>query len=270
MNNGKNSGGKRRKQHGRAPSTNQRRRRRGKNESIEEQLRAQRKRQALEQQSSKSKAPSASIGNYRFDAERNAYFPAESFPSTASKKRQAKTNSKTTRQHGYMHCANPKCVLNPTGISSQSLRYSMETSSSATRQHHLRSLLAGRLLKQGMQVVPTTSSLARDGETRLWSMLPPLISSSNDDSSMALDFVCKTRLHPSARTFDVYYNHSKPNELPSIATLVDGGSQVTFGHEPEVLEVSSDDVPAQSHLNDDVCLRISPLADSGYVRWLHL
>ena len=75
-----------------------------------------------------------------------------------------------------------------------------------------------------------------------------------------LDLVCKNRLHPSARTFDVQMgaDHSL---LPSIATLVDGGSHVWFGHRPQVWTVH--DEPPQSGFHEANSLQISPLPNSG-------
>ena len=82
----------------------------------------------------------------------------------------------------------------------------------------------------------------------------------NSDTDTPLDLVCKNQLHPSARTFDVHMG-ADHSILPSIATLVDGGSHVTFGHRPEVWTVPDD--PSQSPL-DSSSLRITPIADSGY------
>lgn len=268
---------RRRKQHGRAPS-NPRRRKHKKPPpsdcSIEEQLRAQRKKRALENKITAAAADQQrqpqqqSLGNYRYDAERDAYFPTDSFPKE-NKKRSAKGASVKKQSCNYMQCANAKRFINTGAVSSQSLTYSMQVCSSPTRQHALRSILAGRLLRRGMNVVPTVVPSA-DG-IRLLSMMPPLLqtdASTNDssNSATALDVVCKSRLHPSARTFDVAMMDGREREhscLPSIATLVDGGSQVTFGHVPQVWTVP-DEPPHSSHFND-VTLRISPLPDSGYV-----
>ena len=224
---------------------------------IEEQLRRQRKKQATEQKIAARQKPQT-LGNYQFDAERNAYFPVGSFPAS-TKKRPAKQTTTECRRN-YTSCASTKCLLTTGPISFQSLRYATEISPFPTRQQHLRSLWAGRLLRMGMNVVPTTMSHG----TRLVSMLPPLrenTTTTTDESQVSLDFVCKTRLHPSARTFDVCMGDDS-SMLPSIATLVDGGSQVTFGHEPQVWTVQ--DEPPQLHL-DDFSLRISPVPDSGYV-----
>ncbi len=252
-------GGGRRKQHGRAQQNRPRRKHKKpiSDGCIEEQLRRQRKKRATDHKSAVRQNPQT-LGNYRFDLERNAYFPADSFPAP-TKKRPAKQT--TTRQihRNYSSCANTKCLLTTEAISFQSLKYATEISPFSTRQEHLRSIWAGRLLRMGMNLVPTTTSHG----SRLLSMLPPLRENTTTDSQVSLDFVCKTRLHPSARTFDVCAGDDS-SLLPSIATLVDGGSQVTFGHVPQVWTVQEE--PPLSHL-DDVSLRISPVPGSGYVQY---
>lgn len=267
MNSSKGGRGSRRKQHGRAQQNAPRRKHKKPPPSdggVEEQLRLQRrKKRALEQEKTTArqthpKAP-ATLGQYTFDAERNVYFPADSFTCSQNKKRAIKQTTSECRRN-YTSCANTKCLLSAGVISCQSLRYAMEISPSTTRQHNLRSIWAGRLLRTGMRVVPTSVS-SLDG-TRLLSMLPPLKtnSTSTSDTGLPLDFVCKTRLHPSARTFDVCMGED-PTMLPSIATLVDGGSHVMFGHKPQVWTVQ-DEQPTQSHY-DNASLRISPVPDSG-------
>lgn len=75
-----------------------------------------------------------------------------------------------------------------------------------------------------------------------------------------LDLVCKTNLHPSARTFDIHMG-TDTTKLPSIATLVDGGSHVRFAHPPQLWTVR--DSPPQSDLHDALSLGIYPAPDSG-------
>ena len=74
----------------------------------------------------------------------------------------------------------------------------------------------------------------------------------------ALDLGCKSRLHPSARTFDIHMgiDHDK---LPSIATLVDGGSNVRFAHCPHLWRVG--DQP--SEMQEALSLGISPVPGGG-------
>jgi len=264
MNSSKSGRRPRRKQHGRAPSNPPRRKhKKPPSDFIEEQLRVQRKKRALENKTLRNE-PQATLGNYRYDAERDAYFPADSFPK--DRKRPAKNHGGVKKQQNYTQCANAKCLLSTGAMSSQSLKYATEISTFATRQHNLRSLWAGRLTRMGMQVIPSVVT-STDG-TRVLSMLPPLTATSSTSNaeaatltSTALDLVCKNRLHPSARTFDVHMG-TDHNLLPSIATLVDGGSHVMFGHRPEVWTVQDDSPP--SHF-DSVSLRISPVPDSGYV-----
>jgi hypothetical protein len=164
----------RRKQHGRAPS-NPPRRKHKKDvavNDIEEQLRVQRKKRALEEKSQR-RDPQPTLGNYRYDPERDAYFPAYTFPrQDAKKKAVGGGDDMNSKGQSYMQFASARQSFDAQAASSQSLRYATEISPFSSRQCYLRSFWAGRLLKMGMQVVPTVAPFG-DG-TRFLSMLPPL------------------------------------------------------------------------------------------------
>ena len=83
------------------------------------------------------------------------------------------------------------------------------------------------------------------------------------DLALPLDIVCKTHLHPSARTFDIRMG-SDDTKLPSMATLVYGGLHVGFSHSPRIWTVG-DYPPSQSDFADCHSCAIYPVPDSGYV-----
>lgn len=162
----------RRKQHGRAPPNPPRRKHKKEAiaNDIEEQLRVQRKKRALEEKTQR-REPRPTLGNYRYDPERDAYFPADKSPSQDTKKK-AVNGDRNTMSRSYTQFTSVRHSLDAQDLSSHSLRLAMEISPSVTQQCHLRSLWAGRLLKMGMQVV-SSAAPSRDG-TQLLSLLPPL------------------------------------------------------------------------------------------------
>ena len=162
----------RRKKHGRAPP-NPRRRKHKKdtpvdNSSIEEQLRVQRKKQKAIEKNSKQ-PPRATLGNYVYDSERQAYFPADSIPKKEAAVQQNNDDDKNERN--YLQLSRQRHALdsNMESTACQTIRYSMEVSNSSRRQQDLRSLWSGRLLKMGMTVVPTVAQST--DRTHLLSML---------------------------------------------------------------------------------------------------
>lgn len=168
----------RRKQHGRAPPNPPRRKHKKEAvfvaNDIEEQLRVQRKKRALEEKTQRREPqPRPTLGNYRYDPERDTYFPADKFPRQDTKKKAVDCDKKKTSPT-YTQFASMRHVhsLDAQALSSPSLTCAMEISPCIAQQYHLRSLWAGRLLKMGMQVIPTAAP-SRD-ETPLLSMLPPL------------------------------------------------------------------------------------------------
>ena len=165
--------GKKKKQHGRAPSNPPRRKHKKAPNDIEEQLRVQRKKRALEDKTQRKEPQQpTTLGNYRYDPERDAYFPVDSFPKGKTCQAARHNTHAKNIQRNHLQCANARQLLDAGATSSQSLRYAMEISPYASRQHDLRSIWAARLLRTGMRVVPTVSSSA-DG-TRLLCMLPSL------------------------------------------------------------------------------------------------
>jgi hypothetical protein len=138
---------------------------------IDDQLRVQRKKRALEEKSQR-RDPQPTLGNYRYDRERDAYFPADTFPKQDQKKKAVGVDEKKFKGRSYVQFASARQTFDAQASSSQTLRYASEISPSPSRQLYVRSLWAGRLLKMGMKVVPTVVP-SREG-TRLLSMLPPL------------------------------------------------------------------------------------------------
>lgn len=161
----------RRKQHGRAPSSHPQRRKQKKQKTngIEEQLRLQRSKRRSNPEKTQERQPPPALGNYRYDEERNTYFPADSFPNRKVRPEQTRIDR---LKCSYAMAGNARCMLDARAISSQTLRYSTEVTSSPVGQRDLRSIWGGRLIAMGMKVVPTCAKSADGAVFR--SMLPPL------------------------------------------------------------------------------------------------
>lgn len=209
-----------------------------KQRSIEEQLRHQRRKQQAAQpapsEQKKTKQKEA-IGNYRYDSEKGSYFPAESVPKKSSKKRPARRLWDEPTLTSSSLSLTP---FTPGSIHHGILMSSVQICGSRGRSQQLRDFWAGRVLSSGMEVVPS-AVMASNQAGSVFSLLAPLRrgpmvpGNRPGHPKVPLDFQCKLDLHPANRTMDIHAP-SDPNRLPSIATLIEGGSCVRFGRQPKL------------------------------------
>ena len=165
---------------------------------IEEQLRKQREQQ---QQKSKDEAKSQTkrpnvLGKYRYDSQRQAYFPITKNSSF----------QKTETEEDKNQSASPGSNHQPEIKSMPLIGLLVEDCPSKHRRALLRGAWAGRCIFNSMQ---------------LPSMTGPRLSAHQLDQ-MQRDVACKSLLHPSCRTFAVRYDSTTGNYCkPLIASIFD-------------------------------------------------
>lgn len=178
-----------------------------------EQQRARKRVLSEEREKSSPEPPPKILGAFRYDADRNTYFPLKAFPApTPSPKQPSSTRKRPFRVSD---------ALIHTASSTQSFPVSwigtvMEHCTSSRRRRDLSLDWSGRLLAHSTTVVPTVIQTLGGWK----SMLPPLKRSpyiqNTIHSSFPWDITCKTNLAPATRTFDVLNDGM-------LATLVEGG-----------------------------------------------
>jgi hypothetical protein len=106
------------------------------------------------------------------------------------------------------------------GFPSLYLQYSQERSPlfQSHHRHRLRQVWHAKYLLENLQIYPRASTLYSRSRKLKWSdhSLP-------DGMHCSWDMTCKNDLHPSARTFDVAILQGDDDQLPNIATTVQGG-----------------------------------------------
>lgn len=189
-------------------------------EQQKEQKKLREKRQASESESNlpnknddnekEQRKPPKELGNYRYDPQRQAFFPMKDHIDTYG------SNGKGDQNHDRTEAAmqTSKSNLSSHGLNSSQNRnwrttptqtYLVETCPSSYRRTLLKDAIAGRCVFHSA-TVPSQSS-KRDGTRE--QALPP--------EELQKDLVCKSLLHPSCRTFDVRENPI--TSRPIVATI---------------------------------------------------
>jgi hypothetical protein len=209
------------------------------NSEIEEQLERQRRKRSAENPEARAWArlqtPTV-LGDYKYDATANAYFPKSS-GLLHQKKHQTDSDvncvafpTKLLRQ-GHNPVYHDHCPLRLIPMSM--IGHVADVCSVPRRYRMLRSHWAGRIVTNRMQVVSSARLTVDSRGSHVWTqMFPHLQRQSSDDRptpEMPWDLVCKTYLHSSSRTFDVQQASSEYSRFPDVATLVDGGSFIRLG-----------------------------------------
>lgn len=164
-------------------------------------------------------APEVQLGIYRYDPERKAHFPQQTFPEPGNHQ----TNmiqtyfDKRPQQHLVMHK-----IKSVTGISIPLIGPGLELCTKSHQRRNLSLFWYGRLLAHSGCIVP---SMMQEYSGRWVSMLPPLNEFKNGSTIMPHDLVIKSNLPPSTRTFDVLNDGT-------MVTLVQGGFFIRQGQQP--------------------------------------
>ena len=177
-------------------------------EDIEEQLRRQRLKQQQETHCSSETQQEMpqTLGNYRYDKERGAYFPATDTIERSDTKSSAEHSYLPARHGSFFYTDFQKDL---SSIPSVRLAYPTSVCSSVPQRIRLTSNWAGRSLLESARLTPS-AAMSRNGQ---WSFLL------QRDFS---DIPCKVTSPSWSRTFDVCSNVDT-NELPYLTSLVDEG-----------------------------------------------
>jgi hypothetical protein len=254
-------------------------------QDIEEQLKRQRLKRQQETESATQNDDDASVmsshpkqvlGKYRYDKERQAYFPVESNPSV-TKPILSKTLTNGSNEAKTTLCASSKRwsrYLPDAGsrdkavVRVPTLLHAYQSCSDVSIRTHIQSLCMGHCLRDGMEIVPNISCSVDDHNEERWfswfdhfeapqqlqqTTEEPAGSETNNVSRRQHNDVSafcstppllprcltvKTLLHPAARTFDLVEDvtPTPTHLLPAFATISPTGLLYTPPQRAELFE----------------------------------
>jgi len=200
---------------------------------IEEQLERQRRKRpssGVGVDREEETTPPKNLGIYQYDSNRKTYFPKEDVARPSLKDITTwptrEPNRETSRFES--HALQKEINYNREKLPTASIGPTLELCGSSKRCKHLRALWTGRILTNGIIVVP--NSIRQDNG---WVSLLPQLRRFNpepspDSCNLPWDLVCKSNLYPSTQTFDVQMS-ADPERLPNVVSDTDGGIFVRFG-----------------------------------------